>query len=418
MLDIKFIRENPEKVQKGAESKNVKVNISELLELDDVRRKYIHEVEEMKAKMNVLNKKIGESKGKDAKSIKESQAIKEKIKAFEPKLDEVEKSLNLLMLRVPNLLLKDVKTGKDEKGNQILKTVGKPAKMKFPAKDHQDLGEALGILDTNRASKVSGARFAYLKGGMAKLQMAVINYVFDTLTKKENFIPIIPPVIVKAEIAGGSGHPEATSDEAYRLELDDSYLVGTSEQSILPMYKDEILEEKQLPIKYLGYSTCFRREAGSYGKDTRGILRQHQFDKLEMFIFCVPKDSEKMHQYLLSMEEKLMKGLKLPYRVVRLCSGDTGFPSAKTYDIETWIPSQGKYRETHSTSNCTDFQTRRLNIRYKTKEGKVEFLHALNGTAFAIGRILIAIMENFQQRDGSIKVPAVLQKYCGVKVIK
>ena len=418
MLDIKYIRENPEKVQKGAETKKVKINIDELLELDEARRKFIHEIEELKAKMNILNKKVGESKGKDTKSIKEGQAIKEKIKKIEPKLEKAEGDFNAMMFLIPNPPLADVKIGKDESENKILKTVGKPAKFKFPIKDHQDLGETLDILDINRAAKISGARFAYLKGGMAKLQIAVINYVYDTLTKKENFVPIIPPVIVKAETARGSGHPEATSEDAYHLDADDMYLVGTSEQSILPMYKDEILEEKILPIKYLGYSTCFRREAGSYGKDTRGILRQHQFDKLEMFIFCKPEDSEKMHKYLLSMEEKLMKGLKLPYRVVRLCSGDTGFPSAKTYDIETWIPSQGKYRETHSTSNCTDFQTRRLNIRYKTKEGKVEFLHALNGTAFAIGRILIAIMENGQQKDGSIKVPAVLQKYCGVKVIK
>lgn len=418
MLDIKFIRENPQKVQKGAEAKNAKVNIGELLEMDDARRKIIHEIEELKAKLNSLSKKVGESKGKDKESIKESQAVKEKIKAIEPKLEKIEEDFNKLMLLVPNLILKDVKIGKDENENQIIKTVGKPAKFKFPVKDHQDLGEALGILDINRAAKVSGARFAYLKGGMAKLQMAVINYVFDTLTKKENFVPIIPPVIVKAETARGSGHPEATSEDAYHLDADDMYLVGTSEQSILPMYKDEILEEKMLPIKYLGYSTCFRREAGSYGKDTRGILRQHQFDKLEMFIFSKPGDSEKMHKYLLAMEEKLMKGLKLPYRVVRLCSGDTGFPAAKTYDIETWIPSQNKYRETHSTSNCTDFQTRRLNIRYKTKEGKVEFLHALNGTAFAIGRILIAIIENGQQKDGSVKIPAVLKKYCGCERIR
>lgn len=417
MLDTKFIRENPEKVQKGVAAKNVQVDIDKLLELDESRREIIHEVEELKAQLNTLSKKVGESKGKDKESIKKSRAVKEKIKKVEPKLDAVEEELNKMMLLVPNLPLPDVKIGKDERENQILKTVGKPAKFKFPVKDHQDLGEALDIIDTARAAKISGARFTYLKGDLARLQMAVIQYVYDVLGK-EKFVPVIPPVIVKAETARGSGHPEATSEEAYHLELDDSYLVGTSEQSILPMYKDEVLDDKKLPIKYLGCSTCFRREAGSYGKDTRGILRQHQFDKLEMFIFCKPEDSEKWHQHLLTMEEKLMKGLKLPYRVVRLCSGDTGYPSAKTYDIETWLPSEGRYRETHSTSNCTDFQARRLNIRYKTKEGKMEFVHTLNGTAFAIGRILIAIIENGQQKDGSIKIPAVLKKYCGFERIK
>lgn len=418
MLDIKYIRENPGKVKKGAESKGAKVDIEKLLKFDEMHKKILREFEDLKAEANKLAKKIGESKGKDQASIKKSKTIKEKLKKLEPKFKNAEQALNEQLALIPNLPLSDVKVGKDEKENEVLRTVGKVPKFNFTPKDHQELGEKLGVIDINRASKVSGARFTYLKGGLAQLQMALIQYTYEVLVQGEGFTPIIPPVIVKAEIASGSGHPEATSDEAYHLAKDDMYLVGTSEQSILPMYKDEVLEEKDLPIKYLGYSTCFRREAGSYGKDTKGILRQHQFDKLEMFVYCKPEESEKFHEKLLAMEEKLMKGLKLPYRVVKLCTGDTGYPSARTYDIETWVPSQDKYRETHSTSTCTDFQARRLNIRYKTKKGEIKHLHTLNGTAFAIGRILIAIMENNQQKDGSIKVPAVLEKYCKLKIIK
>ncbi|NQU83326.1 MAG: serine--tRNA ligase [Parcubacteria group bacterium] len=417
MLDIKFIREKSVKVKKSARGKGVNVDMNKLLELDAERRKLLHQSQDLRADSNKLSKKIGESKGKDKASIKKSTVIKGKMKKLEPKLKKVEQEFEELLLLVPNITSPDVKVGKDENDNNALKTVGKPKKFSFKVKDHQELGEALGVLDTVRATKVSGARFAYLKGGLAELQMALIQYVYDVVVKKEKFTPIIPPVIVRAEIASGSGHPEATSDEAYHLEKDDMYLVGTSEQSILPMYKDEVLDEKDLPIKYLGYSTCFRREAGSYGKDTQGILRQHQFDKLEMFVYCKAEDSEKLHKKLLELEEKLVKGLGLPYRVMMLCTGDTGYPSAKTYDIETWIPSQNKYRETHSTSNCTDFQARRLNIRYRNKKGEVRLLHTLNGTAFAIGRILIAIMENNQQKDGSIKVPTVLQKYCGIEKI-
>lgn len=415
MLDIKFIRENPTKVKKGAKNKGVDVDIDKLLKLDKERRDLLHKIEELKAESNKISKKLGESKGKDKGLIKKGKDLKNKIQKIEPKLKQTEEEFEKLLVLVPNMPAKDVKAGKNENDNKVLKNIGKPKKFGFKVKDHQELGEALGILDIDRAAKVSGARFVYLKGALAELQMALIQYVYDVLVKKEKFVPIIPPVIVKSEMASGSGHPEATSDEAYHLEKDNMYLVGTSEQSILPMYKDEVLNEKNLPIKYLGYSTCFRREAGSYGKDTRGILRQHQFDKLEMFVYCKPEESQKLHDYILAQEEKLMKGLGLPYRVVALCTGDTGYPSAKTYDIETWIPSQNKYRETHSTSNCTDYQARRLNIRYRDKKGEVKLLHTLNGTAFAIGRILIAILENNQQKDGFITVPKVLQKYCGLK---
>jgi seryl-tRNA synthetase len=240
----------------------------------------------------------------------------------------------------------------------------------------------------------------------------------DTVTKK-GFIPVIPPVMVKNEMARGTGYfEEGDEKEAYFLPADDMYLVGTSEQSLVSMHSNEVLNAEILPLRYVGFSTCFRREAGSYGKDTKGILRVHQFDKLEMVIFAKQEDSKKEHELLLSIEESLMKALELPYQVIDICTGDLGRPAAKKYDIETWIPLENKYRETHSTSNCTDFQARRLNIKYKDKNNKMQFAHTLNGTAFAIGRILIAIIENYQQKDGTVKVPKVLQKYCGFKIIK
>ncbi|MFA5133614.1 MAG: serine--tRNA ligase [Patescibacteria group bacterium] len=422
MLDIKFIREHAEDVKQMVKNRNKKVDVDRLLKLDKERRELISEIDNTRAEQ----KKAGEGKDRDLEKLKK---LKGQIKEAEEKLMKIQKDFDALLPYVPNMPLQDVPVGSDENDNEVVRTVGKPPKFNFQPKDHQELGEALGIIDIERATKISGNRFCYLKGGAARLQMALIQYVYD-ITLKQDFVPIVPPVIVKRETAANSGHPETVGDEAYHLDQDDMFLVGTSEQSILPMYRDEILDETALPVRYLGYSTCFRREAGSYGKDMRGILRQHQFDKLEMFVFCKPQDSQKEHELLLSIEEKLMQGLDLPYRVVKLCTGDIGYPSAKTYDIETWIPSQDKYRETHSTSNCTDYQTRNLNIKYRTsspvipakagiqsKNGGTEYVHALNGTAFAIGRIIIAIMENYQQEDGSILVPKVLQKYCGIKKI-
>jgi len=246
----------------------------------------------------------------------------------------------------------------------------------------------------------------------------LINLAFDTLTK-EGFVPIIPPVMLKPEMAKGMGYPEQfDGEEAYYIEKDNLFLVGTSEQSMGAMHANETFNEKDLPQRYVGFSTCFRREAGSYGKDTKGIFRVHQFDKVEMFSFSKPEDSKKEHQFLLKMEENLMKKLKIPYRILQMCTGDLGFPAAAKYDIETWMPSESRYRETHSTSNCTDFQSRRLNIRYKKKDGSLDFVHTLNGTAFATGRTIIAIIENYQQKDGSVKMPEALQKYLKFKIIK
>ncbi len=416
MLDINFIRENPEVVKNACKNKNANVDVDRVLELDKKKRELITKSENLKSRQNKLGKE----------NTEEAKKLKTEFKEIEPQLKEVEEKLKTLLLQLPNIPFDDVPVGKDDSGNVVLRKMGKPPKFNFKLKNYMELGESLDLIDTERSGKVAGSRFGYLKNELALLEFALINLVMDTVKKPfgglragKGFVPVIPPVMLKEEMARGTGYFEAADEkEAYYLPEDKMYLAGTSEQSLVSMHANEILDEKKLPLRYVGFSTCFRREAGSYGKDTKGILRVHQFDKLEMVIFSKPEDSKKEHELLLSIEEKLMKALGLPYQVINICTGDLGRPAAKKYDIETWLPSENKYRETHSTSNCTDFQSRRLNIRYRDKSGKINFAHTLNGTAFAIGRILIMIMENYQQKDGSIKVPKVLQKYCGFKIIK
>lgn len=407
MLDIKFIRQNPEKVKEGLAKKQAKVDIDRFLELDEKKRGYLQKIENMRAEQNKF--------GRD--DIAKAQALKAEIKKFEPELEDTEKELDALLRQIPNLPLDSVPMGKDDRENVVLREEGKKPDFGFTPRDYMEIAEKLDIIDTQRAAKVSGTRFGYVKGGGAMLEFALINLAMKILTK-ENFVPIVPPVMLKPEMMEGMGYVERGSGEIYYLEKDQLYLVGTSEQSIGAMHSGEIFEKKELPKRYAGFSTCFRREAGAYGKDTKGILRVHQFDKIEMFSFCHPEKSKEEHQLLLKMEEKLMKLLEIPYRVLNICAGDLGDPVAAKYDIEVWLPGQNEYRETHSTSNCTDYQARRLNIRYRdSNTKKPEFLHTLNGTAFAIGRMLIAIIENYQQKDGSIAVPKVLQKYTGFKKI-
>lgn len=419
MLDIKFIRENPDKVKKGCQAKQAKVDIDKLLAADKKRREVLQALEDIRAQKNKATKEISQ-----IKDDKERKKIILKMKELDGNSDRLTKSLkelegefNNLMLQIPNLPQEDVPVGKDDRGNVVLKEIGEKPKFKFKFKDYLTLAENLDLIDVKRAAKTSGSRFGFLKNEAVLLEFALINLAFDNL-RKENFRPVLPPVMLKTEMARGTGYFEATDiNEAYFIQKDNLFLIGTSEQSLLAMHADEVLEEKELPKKYLGFSTCFRREAGSYGKDTKGILRVHQFDKIEMFCLCRPEDSKEEYGLFLERQERLMRLLKIPYRVVRICSGDLGFPAAGKHDIETWIPSENRYRETHSASNCTDFQARRLNIRYRDKSGKLNFAHTINGTAFATGRILIAIIENYQQKDGSILVPEVLRKYTGFKQI-
>ena len=416
MLDIKYIRENPEKVKKGALDKGVEIDIERLLELDKKRREVIAESEQLKAEQNKLS-----SQGAPTPEVIETaKVLKEKFQAQEAILKEVEAEYDILMRKIPNPAFDEVPVGKDDSENKV-KEIGKikeKPEFNFKPKEHWEIGESLDIIDTERAAKVSGSRFYYLKRQGALLEFALINFAIDKLVKK-GFIPIIPPVMVKPEMAWAMGYLEQTDDEeAYHLEKDNLYLTATSEQTLGAMHAGESFTEADLPLRYVGFSTCFRREAGSYGKDTKGILRVHQFDKIEMFVFCKPEDALKEHEQLIAIEKELMDDLGLHYQVIDICTGDLGAPAAKKYDIETWMPGQDKYRETHSTSNCTDFQARRLNVRYKdSKTNKMEFVHTLNGTAFSM-RPIIAILENYQKKDGTVTVPKVLQKWTGFKEIK
>jgi len=418
MLDIKFIRENPEKVKKACEAKCVKADIDELLDIDRRRLESLQGIEDMRAKKNKANKEIQKAVNQREKNkiILEMKELDKNSDRLDKTLRDLEKKLNKLMCRIPNICLDGVPIG-GEKDSLVLEKIGEKPRFDFKIKDYMEIGESLGLIDIKRAAKISGTRFGFLKGEVALMEFALIKFAFDVLIKK-GFIPVIPPVMIKSEMAMGMGFIQQTDDEeAYYLPKDDLYLTATSEQALGSMHSGEIFKEKDLPKRYAGFSTCFRREAGSYGKDTKGIFRVHQFDKVEMFSFARPEDSEKEHKLLLEIQKELMDELKLPYQVVNIASGDLGLPAAAKYDIETWIPSENRYRETHSASTCTDFQARRLNIRFKSKSGKLNFVHTLNGTAFAIGRMIIAILENYQQKDGSVKVPEALQKYTGFKKI-
>lgn len=421
MVDIKFIRENPEKVEKAAKDKRVTIDVQHILEIDAKYRELAHAVQTLREERNKVTSQI---KGKPTdEQLKKGQELKTKLEQKEHALNAVEEELHDWLLKIPNPAKDDVKVGKDDTENDVIKTYKEPTKLSFTPKDHLELGEALDIIDMKRAAKVSGARFAYLKNEGVLLELALVQFAMDTLLK-EGFTPIIPPTLIKTETMKGLGYMENGGDEdMFHLEKDGLTLVGTAEHAIVPMHADEILQEKDLPKRYVGFSSAFRREAGSYGKDTRGILRVHQFDKIEMVSFVPQGEDDKEHEYLLSLEEKFFQALDIPYQVVKMCTGDLGFPAARKYDIEAWMPSQGKYREVTSVSTVTDFQSRRLNIKYLPvgKQGQdgneKQYVDVLNGTAFAIGRTIIAIMENYQQEDGSIVIPEVLYKYLPFKEI-
>lgn len=418
MLDIQFIRDNPEKVKDGIKAKGYDAGlVDKVLSLDEQRRTLLHEVETLRAERNKAAKE---------KDIEKGKLIKAQLQKKEPELESIEKEYQNVLYSIPNLSLDGVPEGR-EANNKVLRKVGNVPQIEKP-RDHLEIGEALNIIDVVRAAKVSGARFAFLKNEGVLLEFALVRYAIDVLMR-EGFVPVIPPVLIKKDLTQGLGYWQGGGNENYYLVNDYDaesgttekenplYLVGTGEHVIVPMHKDEILEANELPKKYAAFSPCFRREAGTYGKDTRGILRVHQFDKVEMVQFVKPEDDEKERRKMLELVEGFMQSLGLPYQVVKLASGDTSFPTGETIDIETWIPSQDKYRETHSISTTTDFQARRLNIRYKTGSGN-QYVHILNGTAFAIGRMIVAILENFQQEDGTIIIPEVLQKYTGFSEIR
>lgn len=427
MLDIKFIRENPSVVQKAAKDKGVDIDVNHILEIDNKQRELNQSVQKLREERNRVSR-VG-SNAIDKKNIEEGKKIKNQLEKEEHALKAVAEELNLELLKIPNPAKMDVKVGKNETENKVVRRHKEPTKFSFQPKDHLELGEELDIIDVKRAAKVSGTRFGYFKNEAALLEFGLIQLALEVLTK-EGFVPIIPPVLLKTEIMKGLGYMEHGADEdIFAIPKDDLVLIGTAEHAIVSMHKDEILQSRMLPLRYVGFSSAFRREAGSYGKDTRGIFRVHQFDKVEMVSFTTEESDDKEHEYLLSLEEKLFQRLDIPCQLIKMCTGDLGFPAARKYDIEAWIPSQNRYREVTSTSTTTDFQARRLNIRYKKVEFpqatilghypekmmvptvKNEYVHILNGTAFAIGRTIVAILENYQQEDGSVVIPEVLRRY-------
>ena len=411
MLDLNLIRNNPTAVKNGIASKNADpALVDKFLELDEKWRILVKQFDDLRSEQKKL--------GKDEKD--KGGELKTKLKKIEADMADLDKMRQEVLHQMPNPPLPEVSVGKDENENKVLREVGRKPDLKNP-KDYLTLAQDLGLIDIERAGKVSGSRFGYLKGPAALLEFALVNLAMK-IAIQEGFTPIVPPVLVNEKSMWSMGYLERGREEIYHLPQDNLYLVGTSEQSIGPMHMNETFKSEELPKRYIAFSTCFRREAGSYGKDTKGILRVHQFDKVEMFSITKPEDSLKEHKLLLSLEEKLMQALELPYHVLDICSGDLGDPAAAKYDIEAWLPGQnngkGEYRETHSTSNTTDFQSRRLNIKYKNKDGKSEFVHMLNGTAFAIGRMIIAILENYQTEEGTIRVPDALQDYLQATEIK
>lgn len=409
MIDIERIRQSFEEVADNLARRGVdREEIGKLQKRDEEWRQLAQEVDKMRKKQNEANKKMAQASEAERAKLKDglkndSNNLKEK----EGEIKEVAKERDVLWRALPNELLNDVPTG-GEADYEVLRQVPEelPAK-NFEVKNYFELAEN-ELFDIERAAKVAGSRFVYIKGQLARLQMALVSFVFDFLQAK-GFVPILPPVMITEEAMSGMGYLEHGGDEIYKTQ-DDLYLVGTSEQSIGVMHMKEVLDKERLPLRYVGYSSCFRREAGSHGKDVRGILRLHQFDKVEMFSFTSADKSAEEHELLLEMQEKIMQALELPYRVIKLAAKDLGAPSAKTYDIETWIPGEKKYRETHSTSNTTDYQARRLNVRVKSENSTAK-AHMLNGTALAMSRTLIALMENHQQADGSIAIPKALHEY-------
>lgn len=410
MLDNNLIREKPREIQQASAAKGVTIDIEKILEFDNQFQSLQREIQTIREERNAIAKSIT---GKPTpEQVEKGKKVKEALEVKEAAFQQVESELKRLLLAIPNPSKPDVKVGKDDSENEVIKTVGEPKKFSFKPKDHLELGEALGIIDVKQAAIVSGARFNYLKGDGALLENALRQFAFDTLLK-EGFIPVVPPVLVKHEIMEGLGYTAmGEAENIFDLDKDGLYLVGTSEQSVVPLHMNDVLKKEELPRRYVSYSSCFRREAGSYGKDTRGIFRVHQFNKVEMVSFVSEGEDDKEHEYLLSLEEKFFQALDIPYQVLRICTGDLGFNAARKYDIEAWIPTQEKYREVTSTSTVTDFQSRRLNMKYQDGDQR-KYLNVLNGTAFSMNRPIIAILENYQQEDGSVVIPEVLRKYIG-----
>ena len=416
MIDIKFLRENPDLVRASQKGRGEDVAIiDQVLASDEAKRVAIAEFEQLRAEQNLLSKSVGAAKGDEKTALlANAKELADKVKAADAKRAELEAQSNALAMVISNILDPEAPIGGEE-DFVVLEHVGTPrdfAAAGFEPKDHVEIGKLLGAIDTERGAKVSGSRSYYLTGVGALLEFALVNYAISSATKA-GFTPVIPPVLVKPAAMEGTGFLGQAAENVYHLEKDDYYLVGTSEVPLAAFHMDEVLDGSKLPMRYAGYSSCFRREAGSYGKDTRGIIRVHQFDKVEMFSFCKPEEAKEEHKRLLQWEKDFLNAMEIPYRVIDVASGDLGSSANRKFDIEAWIPTQNAYREVTSTSNCTEFQARRLNIRYKDSDG-TKAVATLNGTLVAIPRMIVAILENHQNADGSVNVPAALQPFLGM----
>ena len=417
MIDLKQLRESPDLFRSSQKVRGEDVSvIDQLLAADEERRNAISEFETLRAKQNTLSKSVGAASGDEKNSLLESaKQLAAQVKAADSKRAAAEEIANKLALSVANLIDPAAPVG-GEADFKVIETVGKVRDFKaegFEPKDHVELGKILKAIDTERGAKVSGARSYYLTGNGALLELALVNYAIS-MAVKNGFTPMIPPVLVKPAAMEGTGFLGQAAENVYHLTQDELYLVGTSEVPLAAFHMDEILEK--LPIRYSGYSPCFRREAGSYGKDTRGIIRVHQFEKVEMFTFCKPEDAQEEHKRLLAWEKEFFNSLEIPYRVIDVASADLGASAVRKFDIEAWVPTQGEYREVTSTSNCTQYQARRLNIRYK-EDGVTKPVATLNGTLVAVPRTIVALLENHQQKDGSVKVPKALVPFLGMEIL-
>jgi seryl-tRNA synthetase len=411
VLDVKQIREDPERFRAALARRNLAHAVDDLLTADERRRELTKRAEDLRAAQNRASKAIGRAQGGEKQALIDQVAgVKAELKQVEPQLAGAEAALAELLATTPNLPHADAPDGFTEEDAREIKRVGVVPEFAFEPRDHAALGALLGVIDTERAARTSGSRFVYLLGDLVLLQFALVRHALDLLVER-GFVPMLPPVLVREEAMYGTGFLPTDAVNIYRLEEDELYLVGTSEVPLAAFHMTEILDEGALPARYTGYSTCFRREAGTYGKDMGGMFRVHQFDKVEMFSFTTPESSEREHEMILAVEEEIVSNLELPYRVVDTAAGDLGGAAARKFDIEAWLPGQGRYREVTSCSNCTDYQARRLQTRVRRADGKVEVLHTLNGTATAIGRTIIAILENHQQEDGSVLLPAKLHAY-------
>ncbi|MDH5810744.1 MAG: serine--tRNA ligase [Candidatus Methanomethylicaceae archaeon] len=425
MLDIKLIREDPGRVRSNLARRNdpeiIKM-FDELIEYDKLWRRYFSETNELRSQRNRITEEIARLKkqGLDvSEKLKEAAMIPTRIKELESKMQEYREKMDFILMRLPNLMDDSVPFGKDETDNVVVRTWGEIRSFNFKVKDHIDLALGLDLVDLERAAKVSGSRFYYLKGDLVKLNFALIRYGLDFMTQR-GFTPFLPPYMMKRKILEGAVSLADFQDTIYKVEGEDLFLIATSEHALLGLHSDEILDGNRLPLRYCGVSPCFRKEAGAHGRDTKGIFRVHQFEKVEQFVFCKPEDSPREHELLIKNAEDFFQSLKLPYRVVNVCSGDLGTVAAKKYDLEVWLPGQGKYREMVSCSNCTSYQAVRSNIRFREKPNEpTKYVHTLNSTLVATERTIVAILENYQQEDGSILVPDPLIPYMnGQDIIK